>query len=725
MSPLPTGAQPDDLRNQLYRYAQDLHELIDQHGNLQARYQSVLQSQGRASNNDLLLVGLREGDTPCLTTDSAGLITHVNTGAEQLLGETDANFQGTSITELAPHGQRPSMQALLAHLASPQCDGAAELHQMNWFDSVEIDSIRCFEVLLVPFQRFCHQEVFWLLQPHQPAAMSEVARLQTFALLHNSTHGLLLMDAQRTICAANAAATQITGYGAHELLGNTPHLLSSERHDGAFYQSFWTELLSRGSWSGELFNRRKSGQIYPEWKTAKLVKNPQGQTVAYMAAFADSAQHDSSTEQLSRLAYHDALTGLPNRRLLDDRLAQAFNQAQRDGTGMSVLFIDLDRFKPINDQLGHEVGDLLLQEIAKRLKKSVRQGDTAARVGGDEFVILLQSAVRREDVVNIINKVLSRLSQPITAGAHQLLVGASIGCARYPQDSTDVATLLKHADSAMYAAKRFGGNHFCFFEPEGEHNALANLGQDLWRALERQELHVLYQPQVTATGQLRGCEALLRWQHPTLGEVSPLTFIPIAEANGAILSLGDWVLDTACHQLRQWQQVGLTHMTLSVNVSSRQLRDPDFAQRVCQTLLRTGVAPGALELEITESEAMQSSADGQQRLAPLRALGVKIAVDDFGTGYSNLSRLQTMPVDRLKIDQSFVRDLAASANARAISQCFVSMGTAMGMEVIAEGVETPEQHQVLLDQGCHLIQGYFTGRPMTGEALAAKFNQAP
>ena len=715
----------DDLHHQLYRYAQDMHELMEQHSHLQSRYQAVLQSQGRASlSNDLLLVGLRGGSTPYLVTDSSGTITGVNACSEPLLGESGFDLRGVSLVELVPQAQRQTVVALLMQLSGLNGNSAILQCQIDLFDGLELASINHFDVLIVPMQTYTRVEFFWLLHPSAAGTADHLSAVQQFNLLHASRYGMLLTDAKGLICATNQAFCRVTGFEASEVCGRNPNMLSSGRHDSSFYQALWHELTTLGSWSGEFFNRRKNGQIYPEWSTVKAVKNVAGDTLAYLSVFADSSHHLNDTEQLSRLAYHDALTGLPNRRLLEDRLTQSLSVAQREGTGLSLFFIDLDRFKPINDGLGHEVGDLVLQEVARRLKKSVRQGDTAARVGGDEFVILLQSVVRAEDLESIASTVLSKLSEPITAANHQLLVGASIGCARFPQDGSDMGTLLKHADNAMYAAKRFGGNHFCFHEFKGDHNAFANLGIDLWRALERHEMHLLYQPQVTASGQLSGCEALLRWTHPKLGVIAPSTFIPLAETNGAILPLGDWVLDAACRQLRQLQDAGLPQLTMAVNVSSRQLRDPGFANRVCQILLAAGVAPHALELEITETEALQCEDDGQQRLQPLRALGVKVAIDDFGTGFSSLSRLHTLPIDRLKIDQSFVRNLATSVNARAISQCFVSMGQAMGVEVLAEGVETSEQHQVLSDQGCHLIQGYFTGRPMTADALLACFKPA-
>ena len=712
-------------QSQLFRYAQDLQELIDQHGKLQQRYQAVLQSQGRSSlSNDLLLSSILHGCTPYLVTDSFGVITEVNASSEPLLGESGLDLRGLQLMQLAPRSQRKNLAALLLQLANNANDAAILQCQFNLFDGREIDSISLFDVLIIPAQNFGQIDYYWLLNACRPGASEPVVALQKFDLFKDSKHGLMATDAKNKICIVNPAFTRITGYERDDVMGRNPNLLSAGRHDGAFYKTFWSALRESGSWSGEFFNRRKDGQIYPDWRTVKAVKNAEGLTLAYLSLFIDSSHQFNETEQLSRLAYQDALTGLPNRRLLEDRMAQALSQAQREGTGLSLLFIDLDRFKPINDTLGHDVGDLALQEVARRLKKSVRQGDTAARVGGDEFVVLLQSADRAEDIKSIANTILSKLSEPIAAREHKLLLGASIGCARYPQDASDIGTLLKLADGAMYSAKRFGGNHICFYDSSGEHTALANLGLDLWHALERNEMHVLYQPQVTAAGELRGCEALLRWNHPSMGAIAPSTFVPIAETNGAILILGDWVLETACRQLRQWQEAGLSAISVSVNVSARQLGDPNFASRVHQTLLSTGVAPQSLELEITETEALRDETYSLNHLKPLRALGVKLAIDDFGTGHSSLSRLKTLPVDRLKIDQSFVHDLATCPNARAISQCFVSMGLAMSMEVVAEGVETQAQHQILTSQGCQLIQGYLTGHPMSPSDLLAQFGQA-
>ncbi len=717
----PTGEML--LQDQLFRYATDLQELIEQHSKLQQRHQSALQSLGRTSlSRDLWMLQLLEGETPYLITDAAGNITQVSANTEPLLGESGMHWSGLPILNLAPNKQRASLSTLLEQLRATTHNAAIEMRQINFFDGRDFDSVTCFDVLIVPLKTYAQMEYFWLLRPTNSGNVDDVSRLRSFQLFHHSSKGMLMTDAQDRICDVNTALSKITGFESDEMIGNTPRLFSSGRHDIAFYKAFWGGLIDEGSWSGEFFNRRKNGQIYPEWITVKVVKNALGTTLAYLALLTDSSHHND-TEELAHLANHDALTGLPNRRLLEDRMTQSLKLAHRNGTAMSLIYIDLDRFKPVNDTLGHAVGDSVLQEVARRLSTSVRQGDTAARVGGDEFVILLQSAGKTQDIQEIVVDVLTALTVPIVVGDNQLVIGASIGCARYPKDATDTATLLQYADEAMYAAKSCGGNHFCFHDADGNHSALANLGLTLWHAVVHQELHLVYQPQVTHDGYLRGCEALLRWTHPVLGNVPPATFIPVAETNGAILPIGDWVLETACRQLQQWRQAGLHRITMSVNVSARQLSNPDFVRRVEEILSQTDTDPQDLELEITESEALGAESDGHHYLLPLQALGIKLAIDDFGTGFSSLSRLQFLPVSCLKIDQSFVRDLPTCEKAQAISQCFINMALALGMDVIAEGVETPEQHQTLIDQGCPLIQGYLTGRPMTPDALLACYGR--
>lgn len=718
-----THSQPA-LQGQLFRYAQDLEALMDQHSTLQLRYQTLLQSQGRASlSNDLLMSSFRDGNTPYIATDIRGVITLVSASVEPLLGESGLDLAGSSLTQLAPHSQRPYLGALLGGLAQTGGDSSIVQCQLQLFDGRDIDSVSCFDVLIVPLHNYGQVEYLWLLNAAKASGTTDcLTVLQQFQLFRDSSIGLLITDAHNRIYFVNCAYTHLTGYNAEEVFQKNPRLHASGRQSADFYQEFWSALSMAGNWSGEFFNRRKDGHIYPEWKTVRTVKNTEGKTLAYLSVFVDSSAQHHHTDVLTRMAYHDALTGLPNRRLLQDRLAHALSQAQRDDAGLSLLFIDLDRFKPINDKLGHVIGDLVLQEVGKRLRRSVRQGDTVARIGGDEFVILLHNSVRN-NVQNIANIVRSKIGEPIDVAGHRVQVGVSIGCARYPQDATDSAALHKHADSAMYEAKRQGGNTLCFFDAHGQYDGPNELGSDLWQALARHELHLLYQPQVDALGRMKGCEALLRWTHSTYGEITPATFIPVAETNGAILPLGDWVLQTACQQLQQWNQAGLTELTMSVNVSTRQLADPNFCQRVKQALQSHALSPEVLEIEITESEALRNEQAGHELLRPLRELGVRIAIDDFGTGYSGLSRLQNLAVDRLKMDQSFVRDLATSANARALSQCFISVGQAMGLEVVAEGVETAEQLEILLAQGFHLVQGFLTGGPMPADVFFAWHQQ--
>lgn len=461
--------QLEAMRSQLFRYAQDLQELIDQHGILQQRYQAVLQAQGRAGlNNDLLLRSIRAGGTPYLSTNRQGDITHVSLDNAAWLGPDAQSLCGLPLLDLCPHQHRASLNELLTQLASPQRNSALELRQFEFFDGNSTDSTRCFDVLVVPIKAFDQFETLWLLHPHQPDCQDDLSIVLQFDLLQDSNKGMLIADTSGTICSTNAAFSHISGYSASEVVGHNAHMLSSGRHGISFYRTFWNELAQRGSWDGEFFNRRKNGQIYPEWKTVKAIQTAAGAFICFLSVFTDSSHQASDVEHLSHLAYHDALTGLPNRRLLEDRLKQALSNAERENAGLTLFFIDLDAFKPINDTYGHETGDLVLQEIGQRLKRSIRQGDTAARVGGDEFVVLLQKTVDAKDVKAIATTLLTHLHEPIAAAERQFSLDASIGCARYPQDGQDSLTLLKNADSAMYAAKRSIGSNFCFFDEQND-----------------------------------------------------------------------------------------------------------------------------------------------------------------------------------------------------------------------------------------------------------------
>ncbi len=711
----------DALQRQLFIYAQDLRDLMEQQTLLQQRYQLVLQSHGRNTQSaDVLLGAIPKTIEQYFVTDSQGEIVRASPGAQRVFASGGPELKGKFIWQFIHWSHLEMVTKLLAGFVGVGATGALEQRKLVMKDSATQRNI-IYDALVMPVRKLDRLEIFWLLNAEVQSDLSDIENQNLMLMSSDCAEGLLITDADGLVCSVNPAFSKITGYSGADIVGDNPRVLSSGRQGTDFYRSFWTYLIDAGSWTGEFFNRKKNGHIYTEWKTVRAVKNESGATVSYISAMVDITHRDSEAQQLADLAYHDSLTGLPNRRLLESRLTQAIANASRDGTNFCVMYIDLNRFKPINDEFGHEVGDQVLREVSARLQTTVRQSDMLARVGGDEFVILLQSPVSDEDAYSIASSVLNALNAPIQLADGKILtIGVSIGGARYPVDGDDVQTLLKNADAAMYGAKRFG-LEFSFFETGNTVHPVADLGFEIWKALERRELYLLYQPQVTPdrTHKLRGCEVLLRWKHPLLGDVSPLTFIPIAERNGAIVALGYWVFETACQQLRKWQSGGLPHLSLSVNISSRQLQDPQFTERISHILLINGIHPSSLELEISEADAMQYLQDGRSRLSQLREMAVKIAIDDFGSGYSSLSRLGSLSVHRLKIDRNFVRDLTQSTAANAICECFIGIAGAMGMEVTAGGVESKAQMDLLASQGCNLVQGLLTGKPMLADEFLA------
>ena len=714
------GLKPgvDLMQEQLFRYAQDIQELMDQQSSLQKHYQLMLQSMGRdVPSQDLLPNLLTECVEMYLLTDAQGVVMYVSAGAALALGLQLGDRRGMHIQELVPALQRVDIDSVIAKYLEAGV-GGIEQRRLSVGSPNAPDLVNSYDVLAMQVSKNDRYEICWLLRPAAQDGTDALEIQKLFFSGLKSEAGVIVTDPFGTIYAVNDGFSRITGYSESEVLGKNPSTPGAGRQDASYYQDFWVDLLGVGNGNGELFNRRKNGQIFLEWQSVRRVEDAQGRVVSYVAAIADLSHSESDPKLLTQFAYHDALTGLPNRRKFEFRMAQAITEASRDGEGLCVLFLDLDRFKPINDEMGHHVGDLVLQEIANRLRASVRSGDTVARVGGDEFVVLLQSKAPVQEAESIASGILSALAAPIQAGVHAVTVGASIGCAVYPQDGDDIASLLKHADAAMYGAKRFG-MQFSFYETGADAHARPNLGFEIWRALERNEISLVYQPQVRSAegGRLRGCEALLRWNHSSLGEIPPTTFIPIAEKNGAILSLGNWVLSTACRQLREWQDRGLQNFTMSLNVSLRQLRDPNFAFQVQSAVAASGIPPETLELELSETESLLYQEEDRKHIKALRDLGVKIAIDDFGLAFSSLAKLNSLSINCLKINPQFIQDIAQSSDARAISSCMLAIGVALGIEVIAEGVESAEQMEVLAAQGCHVIQGYFTGRPISADAL--------
>jgi len=537
--------------------------------------------------------------------------------------------------------------------------------------------------------------------------------------------GILITDAQANILKVNQAFTQITGYSAEEAVGQKPQMLSSGRHDAAFYSAMWESINTTGKWQGEIWNRRKYGEIYAEYLTITAVKDSDNTVANYVAAFADATKIKESEEAIKELAFFDPLTKLPNRRLLQDRLFQALSSSDRSGQTGALLLIDLDNFKIINNTLGHVMGDLLLQKVADHLKSCVREGDTVARLGGDEFVVMLENlsaqpldAAKQAETTG--EKILATLNKPYRLAKKEYVITSSIGIVLFNRHHEKLDELFKQADIAMYQAKKAGRNTLRFFDPHMQDaiDERSTLENELRNAVEYHQFFLYYQIQVDQNLQPFGAEALIRWVHPERDLVSPAEFIPIAEETGLILPIGKWVLETACVQLSKWQLDAKTrHLIMSVNVSAKQFRQPDFAVQVQSIVQRHGIDPTKLKLELTESilhENMESTVD---TMNAINALGVLFSLDDFGTGYSSLQYLKKLPLHQLKIDQSFVRDLAVDSSDKAIVHTIVAMAQSLDMDVIAEGVETEEQRLLLVIAGCTQYQGYLFGKPMPIQQL--------
>jgi diguanylate cyclase (GGDEF)-like protein/PAS domain S-box-containing protein len=541
-------------------------------------------------------------------------------------------------------------------------------------------------------------------------------------VLEDSAEGIMITDPQGTIVTVNKAFTEITGYSAEEAVGGNPRLLQSGRHDAAFYRALWGAISRVGRWQGEIWNRRKSGEIYPEWLSITAVRDEAFRLTHHVGIFADITQRKQSEDRIEFLASHDVLTGLPSRALMADFIRQALGGARRHGTNLALLHIGLDRFKSINDSLGHHAGDVLLQRVAERLGTCLREGDSVARLGGDEFLVLLPNLGRGQEVAVLAERVLQEIQHPIVVQDRELTFTASIGISLFPDDGDDVASLLKNADSALSHAKEQGRNNYQFFTPDMNVRAFEALSMEmsLKKALEREEFLLVYQPQVdTETGQLLGVEALIRWQHRDLGLVLPARFIPIAEEHGVILPIGEWVLRTACAQVRSWLDAGLPAVPVAVNVSALQFRQAGLVDRIRRILEETGLDPRYLELELTESIVMRQAERTISLLNELQEMGLSLSIDDFGTGYSSLSYLRRFPIRKLKIDQSFVRDLTSDPDAAAIAAAIVGMGKSLKLRIIAEGVETLEQHAALRALHCDEIQGFLVGRPEGPARIAA------
>jgi diguanylate cyclase (GGDEF)-like protein/PAS domain S-box-containing protein len=549
---------------------------------------------------------------------------------------------------------------------------------------------------------------------------TEAKLRQSATVFENASEGVVIADIDAKIIAVNKAFTDITGYAEQEVLGKNPRILKSGEHNREFYKAMWSSLVKRGEWRGEITGQRKNGEVFPKWQTISAVRDLSGKLTHYVSVFTDISHIKETEEKLHHLAHHDSLTGLPNRLLLNARLEHSIQLAHREGTNVAVLFLDLDHFKKVNDSLGHTVGDHLLQQVAERLLIIVREEDTVARLGGDELAIVLGSMHGTRYAATVAQKVLDKISEPFDLDGQDVFVSTSIGISIYPQDGRDAAALLKNADTAMYMTKSGGRNAYQFYSEDLTVNAHESLSLEanLYRALQREELLLHFQPQVSLqSGSIVGVEALVRWQHPEMGLLLPGVFIPLAEQNGLIEDIGIWVLRTACAQAKAWQNDGLTPFRIAVNLSGRQLRNANISHVVRDILEETALDPCYLELELTESSVMKHAQQALKTLNMLRELGVTISIDDFGTGYSSLSYLKLFPVDRLKIDRSFVRDIPHDANDVAIASAIVTLGHSLNLSVIAEGIETQAQRELLTSIGCDEMQGFLHSTPRTASEL--------
>ncbi|MFZ2971796.1 MAG: EAL domain-containing protein [Ferribacterium limneticum] len=667
-------------------------------------------------------------------TDPDGLIIYFNSAAQRLLGYS-ADEVVNRVTPMIFHQADELIsraEALTAELQRPVAAGfevfIAGLGVKAQYDAdwtlVHKDGSRLPVSLAVSVLRDAQGRIQGYLGI---AADISVRRkleqdLRIAAIAFESQAAILVTDARQRILRVNAAFTELTGYSADEAIGQTPRLLKSGRQESAFYKGMWETLERNGHWQGEIWNRRKNGEVFPEWLTINGVRDGQGKITHYVSTFSDISNLKVAESEIHNLAFYDPLTGLPNRRLLLNRINKACSAGKRSGKYGALLIIDIDHFKTLNDTLGHDVGDRLLVDVATRLGACIREGDTAARQGGDEFVVMLEelgsdaesAGVQAETVAE---KIRAELGMPYLLGDDAEYVRtASIGISLFlgQEKSTDV--LLKQSDIALYKAKDAGRNTIRFFD-NAMQTALderAALEAGLRRALARNELLLHVQPQVDTQRRLIGAEALLRWQPPGKPMVPPGDFIPLAEETGLIVAVGLWVLDQACAGLRRWADDPRTSgLSMAVNVSARQFRQADFVMQVGDALSRHGANPHLLKLELTESLLLDNVEDTVAKMQALRATGVRFSLDDFGTGYASLAYLKRYPFEQLKVDRSFISDITHNPDAAAIVRAIIAMGNTLRLGVVAEGVEASVQHDYLVEHGCSQFQGYLFGKPMS------------
>jgi diguanylate cyclase (GGDEF)-like protein/PAS domain S-box-containing protein len=646
----------------------------------------------------------------------------------QALDHLQQSLSGTTNGRALLAGQRVIVENMTTH---PDFQNFSEMVRREGVVSCWIEPIRASNGTLLgmltlyqrdPFPLSSHDERLVVMAASLTALAIDRKRAETQIQLvakvfEEGTEVVMITDASKTLVRVNRAFTRVTGYTEQEALGRTPSMLASGKHDDNFYAAMWSAINAQGQWQGEVWNRRKDGTLYPEWLSINQLHDAQGNVTNYVAIGTDITARKADEERIRLLADYDTLTGLPNRRLLQDRIQNALSHAQRNGESLALMFLDLDRFKNVNDSLGHHVGDALLVQVAQRLKAALREQDTVCRLGGDEFVILCPDT-DSTGAAHVASKLQEATSARFLLEQLELTSTFSIGIAVYPQDGDTFETLSMRADSAMYKVKQSGRNGFRFFtaEMQAQSDRVLQLENALGQALERNQLHLVYQPQVSLhTGEVVAVEALLRWNHPALGNVSPGEFIPVAEDSGLIIAIGEWVLRTAARQMRAWLSAGMALQQMAVNLSAVQFRQANLTELVTAILTEEGLPPHCLEVELTEGVAMNDPLGAIAIMNRLQQSGVRMSIDDFGTGYSSLNYLKRFNIYKLKIDQSFVRDITVDPEDKAIVSAIIGLARTLGFQTIAEGVETQGQLAFLRQQGCDEVQGYFFSRPLPAD----------
>ncbi len=667
--------------------------------------------------------------------DTEGRIRQLNTRVERELGFTEAELLETGIDDLLPPAER---QHLAGHLPALPWPVRSVL-----LETVRLKGCYASEHELLSKNQGSSKAIYWLKSSllHSEQGKLEGAvvtalnitelkdreiRLRLSAkVFNNSSEAIFITDPQATIIEVNAAFCAITGYERSEIIGRNPRMFKSKLHDQPFYKQLWQSLLTKGEWKGEIWDRRKNGEFCPMLLSINAVTDKSGQLTHYVAISTDISQQKQTEHELKQLAYYDILTDLPNRFLFKDRFEHEICLAQRNKARLALFFLDLDHFKNVNDTLGHWAGDNLLQIIAARIQNCLRKTDTVARMGGDEFTIILPGLIGITDATELARKLVDAMTRPVQIKDHTVFVGVSIGIAIFPDDGNDFDTLTKHADTAMYAAKAKGRGMFQYFEAgmnEAAHQRLL-LENALRLAIKREEFQLYYQPKADSTlSRITGAEALIRWRRPGFGIIPPDRFIAIAEETALIIPLGKWILKTACLQAREWADKR-PGFRIAINLSPLQLLSDDFIAVLDSILAETGTNPESIELEVTEGLVMHDIEKATNRLQQIRERGIHVAMDDFGTGYSSLSYLQSLPIQTLKIDKSFVQAYSddPSSNEAAFIKTIVSLGQVLNMKVVAEGVETESQLMLLQSYGCQEIQGYYLSPPVPADEFQKRW----